>query len=98
MICFMEFEVPCEITILGCNPKHFLHKECYDQWIKHHEGKRSTATCPLCRANIDVSKSKLVTYKGLNTPNVKPQEVEIKELAANNKNKTESKLIPSDQI
>ena len=68
MICFVEFEAPCEITVLGCNSKHFLHKECFEQWIKHHEGKRSKATCPLCRAMIDVSKAKTVTYKGLETP------------------------------
>ena len=70
MICYVDFEAPCEISILGCNPKHFLHQECCDDWVKHHESKRTSATCPLCRAKIDASKTKVVTYKGLETPEV----------------------------
>lgn len=97
MICMVEFEAPCEVTILGCNSKHFLHKECFDTWVKHHETKRTTATCPLCRIKIDVPKSKVVTYRGLNTPEIKAEEeVEIKELFTDSQKNT--KVTPTDAI
>ena len=70
MICYVEFEALSEIAILGCNPKHFLHKECGDSWVKHHERKRTPTTCPLFRVKIDVSKTNVVMYKGLDSPNV----------------------------
>ena len=68
MICLVNFEDPCEIAILGCDPKHFLHKECCDSLVKHFAKKGGSATCPLCRAEIDVSKTKVAAYKGLETP------------------------------
>ena len=64
MVCFIDFEKGCEITVLGCNPKHFLHKECLKSWMDHQKNKRAGATCPLCRVKIDSTKLKEKVFAG----------------------------------
>lgn len=73
MVCFLDFDIDCDVTILGCDPKHFLHTECIEQWINHHKSKGSVATCPLCRLDIDESKMKKVAFRGLETSSSKEQ-------------------------
>lgn len=41
------FEPGSEVTVLKCNPGHYFHHECIENWVK--EGKNS---CPHCREPI----------------------------------------------
>lgn len=64
-MCMVDFEEPCEISILGCHDLHFLHTSCIDEWIKWSKKNNKKAGCPMCRKDIDESKIKLRMYKGL---------------------------------
>ncbi|CDW90885.1 zinc finger protein [Stylonychia lemnae] len=46
-ICWIEFKSDDEITPLSCDPKHYFHTKCIEDWIR--TGKN---TCPLCRQPI----------------------------------------------
>ena len=46
-ICFLEYNADDDVTQLICDPKHYFHSDCIEDWIKH--GKNS---CPLCRQPI----------------------------------------------
>lgn len=46
-ICMEEFTKDDTLTVLKCNPKHYFHNHCIEDWVK--KGKN---TCPLCRVTI----------------------------------------------
>ena len=52
-MCMEEFVAPCKITVLACNENHYFHQECIDQWVEFNTDKGVTATCPMCRKDID---------------------------------------------
>jgi hypothetical protein len=79
IICQVGFVVPCQIQVLGCNPKHFFHKDCVNQWIDFNKSSARTPTCPMCRIDIDVSKITTKDYKGI-TQEVKPPMTEAEKV------------------
>eukprot|EP00347_Sterkiella_histriomuscorum_P003510 403364024 len=46
-ICFVDYNNDDDVTPLSCNPGHYFHTACIEDWIKI--GKNS---CPLCRSPI----------------------------------------------
>jgi hypothetical protein len=57
-LCMVDYEEPVNLTKLGCNELHFFHTDCIDAWVAHNKTNGKTATCPMCRTNIDESKMK----------------------------------------
>ena len=55
-ICMMNYESGDKVAILGCHKNHLLHDECLTAWKKHCETKRTKASCPICRKDINFSK------------------------------------------
>ena len=47
IICMCQYQENDLITRLNCNPRHFFHTSCIEQWIKGGNNK-----CPMCRKPI----------------------------------------------
>ena len=47
IICMAEYEAEDDVTPLECDPRHYFHTDCIQDWIK--QGKNS---CPVCRVPI----------------------------------------------
>ena len=62
--CMEAFIPPAEVAILGCNPNHFFHPDCIQEWITFNKNTNRTPTCPLCRVEIDESKIKTKNLDG----------------------------------
>jgi len=55
IICMVDYVEQDDITPLPCNPKHFFHSACIENWLK------SNNSCPLCKKPItkeDLKKQK----------------------------------------
>ncbi len=46
-ICYVEYQMEDDVTPLSCNPNHYFHTKCIEEWIK-----RGHNSCPLCRLPI----------------------------------------------
>lgn len=46
-ICYIDYQEEDDITPLSCDPKHYYHTACIEEWIK-----KGHNTCPLCRKPI----------------------------------------------
>ena len=46
VVCLETFGPKDIITALNCNPKHFFHKDCANEWLNKQP------ECPLCRADF----------------------------------------------
>ena len=45
-ICLKKIRLNHEIIALGCNPKHFFHKQCTCDWLLKSE------LCPICKKEV----------------------------------------------
>ena len=62
-ICTMNFENDQKAIVFACHPKHMMHEECYNEFVKSFEGALKPLLCPMCRKPVDktrVVKKKLI--------------------------------------
>ena len=45
-ICLICFEASEKITVFPCDPKHYFHKKCAEDWLA------IKSECPLCRHDL----------------------------------------------
>ena len=69
MICFEEFENKQHVMVFGCNGKHLIHANCYEELFKSQrsDGDR----CPKCRGESSVMTEVIVKnfYSGKDNEN-----------------------------
>ena len=41
---------------LACFPTHWLHANCYNDFVKHFETNQMALLCPICRSPVDKTK------------------------------------------
>ena len=46
VICMMEYKPNDETIQLPCDPRHFFHSACIENWLKKNN------SCPMCKAPI----------------------------------------------
>lgn len=49
-----------KLVLLPCNPLHAIHEECYNQFITHNEKVKQKSLCPMCRTEIDKTKTHVI--------------------------------------
>merc|ERR1711964_962387 len=54
-ICFEGFTSGNERVSLGCHDTHDVHRECAKPWFSGLRERGAQATCPTCRAVVDLS-------------------------------------------
>jgi len=50
VICLTKYKENDEIKFLPCDPRHFFHSKCIDQWLLQN------LICPLCHCEINTDK------------------------------------------
>ncbi len=52
-VCTMPKLPGDSIMTLACFPTHWLHVNCYNDFVKHFETADMALLCPICRSPID---------------------------------------------
>ena len=68
IMCLVEWEEGMKVEVFSCHPTHMLHAECYEYFVNFNKEKGEKLYCPICRAEIDESKTKrtILRAKGNN--------------------------------